>query len=172
MGHDVSAPRAQSAANPDLARAFGNAGQHDVHNTNAAHKQRDGGDRAEDNIEDLFGALSAFEQFQRHDDLIILFLMIALEDGLDGIGDTGDVFERVHFDSDFVELNALGFEAATAAAHENFTVTLFGGLERNEHAVGGGFGAILRFITPGRATPGFHDANDLIILAPHAHMFP
>ena len=71
------APRARRM--PISAGALGDGGQHDIHDANAADQQRDGGDRTQHDVEDLLGALGPPEQFQRHHDLVILLLVMALE---------------------------------------------------------------------------------------------
>ena len=42
--NDVAAARAEGLANADLARALGDADQHDVHHADAAHQQAEAGD--------------------------------------------------------------------------------------------------------------------------------
>src|SRR3546814_5182590 len=47
LHHDVETPRTGRHAHADLAGAFGDADQHDVHHADAADQQRDGRERAE-----------------------------------------------------------------------------------------------------------------------------
>ena len=48
LGQDVSFESADGLADADLTGALGDADQHDVHDANAADKQRDGGDCAKE----------------------------------------------------------------------------------------------------------------------------
>jgi hypothetical protein len=63
---DCRAPTARRKAY--LARAFEDAGQHDVHDADAAHQQGDGSDGDHDGIEQLLGPLLLGQQFSGHDD--------------------------------------------------------------------------------------------------------
>src|ERR1039457_4671848 len=47
LNHDVVVKRADSEPNTDLPRSFGDRYEHDVHDTDAAYEQADGGNRAE-----------------------------------------------------------------------------------------------------------------------------
>jgi hypothetical protein len=48
LHQNIPAPRANRFAQADFARALGDRDQHDVHNADAAHQQRDGGDAAQE----------------------------------------------------------------------------------------------------------------------------
>ena len=48
----------QCAADADFAGAFEHRGEHDIHNADTADQQRDAGDAAHDDIEDLLGLLA------------------------------------------------------------------------------------------------------------------
>ena len=53
---DVDLPRAHRPPHPDLARALEHRGQHDVHDPDAAHEERDAGDRPHHDVEEALGA--------------------------------------------------------------------------------------------------------------------
>ena len=60
--------RSDSAAQANFAGALQNAGQHDVHDADAADQQRDGGDGHHDGVEQMLGALLLGQQLGRHHD--------------------------------------------------------------------------------------------------------
>ncbi len=68
LADDVALPRADGAAHADLARALEHAGQHDVHDADAADQQRDRRDGHHHDVEDALRALLLGEQFGGHDD--------------------------------------------------------------------------------------------------------
>ncbi len=51
LANDVGLARTDGAANADFARALENAGQHDVHDADAADQKGNGGDRNHDGVE-------------------------------------------------------------------------------------------------------------------------
>jgi hypothetical protein len=165
---DVPAFGAEGAPDPDLAGALGDAGEHDVHDPDAADQERDGGDRTQDDVEDLLGALGLAEHLERHDHLVVLFLVVVLHELLDRVGHGEHLLAAGHLDGDLMELDALGLEAARALLHQDFAVAGLGGLERDEHPVRrriivgiGGFGA---------ASERFHDADDPVVITTNAHV--
>ena len=76
LRRDVAASCAERAADADLPRSFGHGGEHDVHDADAADHERDGGDGAQHDVEDLLRSLGALQQLERHDDVVILLLVI------------------------------------------------------------------------------------------------
>ena len=65
---DVALLGADRAADADLARPLHHAGEHDVHDPDAADQQRDRGDRHHDHLEDALRAALLGEQLRRRDD--------------------------------------------------------------------------------------------------------
>ena len=168
---DVPAFGAQRAADADFARALGHTGEHDVHDADAAHEQGNGGYRAEHDIENLFGPLGALEQFQRHNDAIVLLFMVSFHDLLDGVGDGGNLFRGGDLNRDLVELHSFLLEAAAAHFAEDFAITGLGGLQRYEHAVGGGTGVVLGVVRLDAFAGRLHHADDFIVIAADADLF-
>ena len=79
------------------------------------------------------------------------------------------MFRRGNFDGDFVELDPFLLEAAAAHLAENLAITGLGGLQRDEHPVGCRFGIVRsREGLLGALGGGFHDANDLVVVAADA----
>ena len=71
-----------------------------------------------------------------------------------------------------MKFNVLGLNAAAAPAQQDFAVAHFHRLQRNKHAIGGGFVLRLRAVVGlGLVPAGLHDANDLIIIPAHADVF-
>ena len=68
LAHDVGLPGSNGAAQADFAGALEDTGQHDVHDADAAHEQRDGGDGHHDGVEEVLGALLLGEQLRGHND--------------------------------------------------------------------------------------------------------
>ena len=64
--------RADRTADANLARALEHAGQHDVHDPDAADEERDRGERHHDEPEDSLGALLFGEQLRRHDQRVVV----------------------------------------------------------------------------------------------------
>ena len=64
---DVDLARAHRAPHPDLARPLEHGGEHDVHDPDAAHEQRDRGDRPHHHVEEPLGAPALLEQRLGHD---------------------------------------------------------------------------------------------------------
>src|SRR5215470_9432418 len=77
---DVSAARAEAAADSDLARPLQDVGEHDVHDADAANQQRDAGDAAHDDVENSLRALVLLQQFSRDDDRIIVGLAVRVRE--------------------------------------------------------------------------------------------
>ena len=72
LADDVAAFGAQRTADADFAGPLGDRGQHDVHDADAAHDQRDGGDQAHEDDEHHPRGLGLLQQFQRHGDAVVL----------------------------------------------------------------------------------------------------
>ena len=66
------AARADGPADADLARPLEHRGQHDVHDADAAHQQRDAGDGAHDDVEQALGLAALRQQRLGHDDLVVV----------------------------------------------------------------------------------------------------
>src|SRR2546428_7010788 len=64
---DVPLTRSDGAPDSNLARALEDAGQHDVHDPDAAHQKRDGGDGDHHRAEKALGASLLGQQFGGHD---------------------------------------------------------------------------------------------------------
>src|SRR5439155_13846868 len=143
---DIAAFGAERTTDTDLARALGHAGEHDVHDTDAADEQRNGGYRAEHDVENLLGPFGPLEQFQRDKDVVILLFVVPFHDFFDGIGHCGDLLRSGDLDGQFVELDPFLFETAAAHLAEDFAVPGLGCFERDEHPVGGGLDVFLGFI--------------------------
>src|SRR5256884_3755681 len=165
---DVAAFGAERAADADLAGALGHAGEHDVHDADAADDQRDGRNRAEHDVEYLLGALGAFEQLERHDDVVVLLLVVALHHFFDGVGDGDDLFRRGNFDGDFVELDPFLFKTAAAHLPQDFAVTGLGRFQRDEHPLSGGLDVVSGFRGARSFPDRFHDADDFVVIAANA----
>ena len=69
---DVGAARADRAADADLARLLEHRREHDVHDADAADEQRDAGDQAHHEVEQLLGLLAVLEQRLGHDDVVVV----------------------------------------------------------------------------------------------------
>src|SRR5437879_1135226 len=123
---DVAAFGAERATDADLARALGHARKHDVHNADAADEQRDGGNRAEHDVENLLGPFGLPELFKWNLDVVVLFFMVALHYLFDRVRYRDDLFELVYLDGDFVELDPFLFKTAAAHLPEDFTVSGLG----------------------------------------------
>jgi hypothetical protein len=67
---------AERAPDADFPRAFGHAGEHDVHDPDAAHEERDARDGPKHDIEDALGFLGAPHQFKRHRDRVIVLRVV------------------------------------------------------------------------------------------------
>ena len=59
---DVDLARAHGAPHADLARPLEHGRQHDVHDPDPAHEQRDAGDRAHHDVEQALRASALLEQ--------------------------------------------------------------------------------------------------------------
>jgi len=75
LDDDVTLAGPESAANPDLAGPLADRGHHDIHDADAAHQQRDGGDRSEDHREDPLHVPRSLHEFQGDNDLIVVLLV-------------------------------------------------------------------------------------------------
>ena len=71
LAPDVPARGADGAAHADLARPLEHGGQHDVHDADAAHEQRDAGDAAHDHVEQPLRLPALLEQLLGHDQLVV-----------------------------------------------------------------------------------------------------
>ena len=166
---DVAAFGAERATDADLARALGHARKHDVHNADAADEQRDGGNRAEHDVENLLGPFGLPELFKWNLDVVVLFFMVALHYLFDRVRYRDDLFELVYLDGDFVELDSFLFKTAAAHLPKDFTVSGLGRFQRDEHAVGRGFGVVLGCVGLLNAfANGFHHADDFVVVAANA----
>ena len=82
MQHDVEAPCAQRFANTNLARALGDAHQHNIHDHNSAHHQRDTRHRNHDRGNQRKNRIDkAANRFRREDVEPILFSRRLVEPG-------------------------------------------------------------------------------------------
>ena len=168
LGDDIAAFGSERAADTDLARALGHAGEHDVHNADAADEQRNGGYRAEHDVENLLGPFGPLEQFQRDEDVVVFLFVVPFHDFFDGIGHRGDLLRSGHLDGDFVELDPFLFKTAAPYLAEDFAVTGLGCFERDEHPVGGGLDVFLGLIRPGAFAARLHHSDDFVVVAPNA----
>src|SRR3954469_18817888 len=101
----VTLPRADGAADADLARPLQPAGQHDVHDPDAADQQRDRRDRHHHHLEDALRAALLGQQFRRrHDGEVPRTAVRDVEDPADHRGGTRDVGALVHLQVDTVDL--------------------------------------------------------------------
>ena len=92
LADDVPAPGPHGAAHANLASALENGRQHDIHDADAADKQRDGSDGHHDGVEKLLSALLLGEELCRDDDIeVASIVMRGIEDAADDlrIGGTG-----------------------------------------------------------------------------------
>src|ERR1035438_6396757 len=88
LPNDIETAGADGAADADFAGAFHDGGEDDVHNADAAHQQRNGGDGDHDVGEDGLGALLLGEEGGGDGDGEILHGMVGgIEDGGDDFGD-------------------------------------------------------------------------------------
>src|SRR5205807_5666196 len=71
LQQDVPLRSPHSAPHTDFADALEHGGQHDVHDSDAAHDQRNRRDRAQHDVEDRFGAPLLLEEQLGHRDLEI-----------------------------------------------------------------------------------------------------
>ena len=104
---NVAALGTQGAADADLAGALGHRRQHDVHDADAAHHQRDRGDGPEHQREDLLRLLGLLQQVQRHRDLEVLARVELLQRAADQLGRALDVLHPVHLDRHLADLELL-----------------------------------------------------------------
>ena len=63
LSEDVAAVRADGQANPDLAGAFRNANEHDVHDANATDDEGDASDGKEETGHDVGGGVGSVSDF-------------------------------------------------------------------------------------------------------------
>ena len=75
-----------------------------------------------------------------------------------------------HLDGDFVQLHALGLEAAAAHFDEHLAVASLGGFQGDEHLVRGGLGAGLGFVGLHALAARLHHADDAVVIAADAHV--
>src|SRR5205823_30831 len=83
----------------------------------------------------------------------------------------GDLFRRLDFDGDFMELDLFLLETAAAHFAEDFAVTGLGRLQRDKHPVGGGLDVFLGFLGVGAFAARFHHADDFVVIAADADVF-
>ena len=155
---------AQRAANADLAGPLGHGGQHDVHDADAAHQQGDGGDGAQHDVENALGLLGLPEQLQRDDDLVIVLIVEAAQQGLDLRVGGFHRSQVAHLDGDLVELHLFRLEAARCAPDEDFAEAGAGGAQGDIDIVierlafhFAGLAALFRLAAL------LHEADDLVV---------
>ena len=117
--------------------------KHDVHDADAADQERNRGNGAQNDIEQALGFLRLPQQFERHDNLVIVLVVKAAEQCSDLEIGRLDRFGVAHLDRDLVQLHLLGFNAAGAAADEDVSKTRPGGSQGNVNVVVQGSPSIL-----------------------------
>src|ERR1035438_7212868 len=105
LANDIEAAGADGAADADFAGAFHDGGEDDVHNADAAHQQRNGGDGDHDVGEDGLGALLLGEEGGGDGDGEILHGMVGgIEDGGDDFGDLDAIGAGLQAKVDAIEI--------------------------------------------------------------------
>src|SRR3989475_1451394 len=109
LKEDVLLGGAHGATHPDLPDPLQDRREHDVHDPDAAHHERNGGDRPEHDVEDRLGALLLAEEQLRHGDFEVHDRVVpAGEHALQDVGDRRDVARFGDAHDDPVELVAVG----------------------------------------------------------------
>src|ERR1017187_7898364 len=92
LAHDVALAGANGAADADFARPLEHRRQHDVHDADAAHQQRNTGDADHDNAEDELGSPPLLEQpGGHHHGEIARVLMGGFENGAHHAGGLDEI---------------------------------------------------------------------------------
>src|SRR5207244_5626860 len=108
LKEDVLLRGTHRAAHADLADALEHRRQHDVHDPDPAHDERDRRDGAEDDVEDRLRALLLLEEHFRHRDLDVdRGFVPSLQHALHNRRDRRHVLRVVHAHDDLVELIAV-----------------------------------------------------------------
>jgi len=96
-------------AHPDLPDPLQHRREHDVHDPDAAHHERNGGDGAQHDVEDRLGALLLAEQQLRHGDFEIHHRVVSAgEHPLQHVRDGRHIARLGHAHDDAIELVAVG----------------------------------------------------------------
>src|ERR1017187_4892669 len=105
LADDIEAPSSDGAADADFSGAFHDGGEYDVHDADAAHKQRNGSDGDHDVGEDGLGALLLGEEGGGDGEGEILHGMVGgIEDGGDDFGDLDAVGAGLEAKVDAIEI--------------------------------------------------------------------
>ena len=132
LGQDVPFERADGLADADLAGALGDADQHDVHDADAADKQGDGGDCAEEGGQRAGDGVDGVQQFGLAEGAEVVLVAsgdIVLRS--QGFGDLVDSCLGLGFvhslgvmaaDCGLAVAGAVGVEAALSRRHRNIDV--------------------------------------------------
>src|SRR5207253_9501094 len=132
---DVAAFGAKGAADADFARSLGDAGEHDVHDANAADEKRDAGDQDEQQFIAVAGPLGGFELIERDGDGPIFLEMRAFEQIADGGPRADHFFAVADFQGDLVKFDRLAGARTGLADEDLLTVAAAASAERNVDVV-------------------------------------
>ena len=106
--------RTQGAADADLAGPFRHGGQHNVHDADPAHQQRNAGDQDQQDVEHHAQDLGLSQELLRDDDNVVgLFVKLFQQRGDDG-GRRVHVLNAAHGDGNLVQLDLLSLATSRA----------------------------------------------------------